>query len=338
MSVVPIRRRAPILKPVVQFCIVALCRVPRMFTAAVRAITATDTTREATCPIGTIWDRYSENATASVARDPLAMTKKLAHPNRNAVSGPNASRMNTYIPPAAGPLTAFLFGWTSFFVIASGSLATLAVAFSLYLSQIVPMGHVASRVVSVAVIALTAAVNIRGTRHSATMQNWTTGFKIGALLLMGTTLIAFGHPPATTIPAWPSSVSPSLLTGFGTAMIGVLWAYEGWQYVTFSAGDTIDPQRTFPRAITVATAVLVVTYLLASYGYVAALGPAAAAHSEHIAADAVSALLGTAAGKLVGALILVSIFSATNGLMLTAPRVYFAMARDRVFFNRVGVS
>src|SRR5258706_4822347 len=250
---------------------------------------------------------------------------------------PAAGGMYVFIRDAFGPLTAFLFGWTSFFVIASGSLATLAVAFSLYLSQIVPMGHVASRVVSVAVIALTAAVNIRGTRHSATMQNWTTGFKIGALLLMGTTLIAFGHPPATTIPAWPSSVSPSLLTGFGTAMIGVLWAYEGWQYVTFSAGETIDPQRTFPRAITVATAVLVVTYLLASYGYVAALGPAAAAHSEHIAADAVSALLGTAAGKLVGALILVSIFSATNGLMLTAPRVYFAMARDRVFFNRLGV-
>src|SRR5258708_15794402 len=125
---------------------------------------------------------------------------------------PAAGGLYVFIRDAFGPVTAFLCGWTSFFVIASGSLATLVVAFSLYLSQIVPMGHVASRVVSVAVIALTAAVNIRGTRHIATMQNWTTGFKIGSLLLMGITLIALGHPPAMTIPACPFSVSPILLT------------------------------------------------------------------------------------------------------------------------------
>jgi len=120
-------------------------------------------------------------------------------------------------------------------------------------------------------------------------------------------------------------------------MIGVLWAYEGWQYVTFSAGETLDPQRTFPRAITVATAALIVTYLLASFGYIAALGPNVAAHSDHIAADAVGALLGPIAGKLVGALILVSIFSAANGLLLTAPRMYYAMARDGLFFKRLAV-
>ena len=118
-------------------------------------------------------------------------------------------------------------------------------------------------------------------------------------------------------------------------MIGVLWAYEGWQYVTFSAGETIDPQRTFPRAITAATAALVVTYLVANFGYIAALGPDGAAHTDHTAADAVGALLGPIAGKLVGALILVSIFSAMNGLMLTAPRMYYAMARDDMFFKRL---
>ncbi|MDB4916670.1 MAG: amino acid permease [Gemmatimonadetes bacterium] len=98
-----------------------------------------------------------------------------------------------------------------------------------------------------------------------------------------------------------------------------------------------DPQRTFPRAITAATAALIVTYLLASFGYIAALGPDAAASTDHIAADAVGALLGPGAGKLVGALIFVSIFSATNGLMLTAPRMYYAMARDGVFFERLAV-
>jgi APA family basic amino acid/polyamine antiporter len=251
---------------------------------------------------------------------------------------PDAGGLYAFIRDAFGPLPAFLFGWTSFFVIASGSVATLAVAFSGYVAQIVPIAPIASRVIAIAVIVLTAAINVRGTRESATVQNWTTGRKVGALLVMGIGLIAFGHPPrdaATTL--WPSSVTPSVLTGFGTAMIGVLWAYEGWQYVTFSAGETLDPQRTFPRAITVATAALIVTYLLASFGYIAALGPDAAAQSDHIAADAVGALLGPIAGKLVGALILVSIFSAANGLLLTAPRMYYAMARDGLFFKRLAV-
>jgi APA family basic amino acid/polyamine antiporter len=251
---------------------------------------------------------------------------------------PDAGGLYAFIRDAFGPLPAFLYGWTSFLVIASGSLATLAVAFSGYVAQIVPIGPAASRVVAIAVIALTAAINILGTRQSSTVQNWTTGLKVGALLVMGIGLIAFGHPPrdaAATV--WPSSVTPSVLTGFGTAMIGVLWAYEGWQYVTFSAGETLDPQRTFPRAITVATAALIVTYLLASFGYIAALGPDAAAHSDHIAADAVGALVGPIAGKLVGALILVSIFSAANGLTLSAPRMYFAMARDGLFFKRLAV-
>jgi APA family basic amino acid/polyamine antiporter len=248
---------------------------------------------------------------------------------------PEAGGLYAFIRDAFGPLPAFLYGWTSFFVIASGSVATLAVAFSNYFSQIVPVGPVGSRLIAVAVITITVVLNIRGTRDSATVQNWTTGLKVGALLLMGGALIAFGHPPRDAVAMWPSSVTPSLLTGFGTAMIGVLWAYEGWQYVTFSAGETIDPQRTFPRAITAATAALVVTYLLVSFGYISALGADAAAHSDHVAADAVGALLGPVAGKLVGTLILVSIFSATNGLVLTAPRMYYAMARDGVFFKRL---
>jgi len=115
----------------------------------------------------------------------------------------------------------------------------------------------------------------------------------------------------------------------------VLWAYEGWQYVTFSAGETRDPQRVFPRAIALATFALVVLYLLANVGYLAALGPAAASKSDHVAADAMGAILGSASGKALSALVLVSIFSATNGIMLTAPRLYFAMARDGVFFERL---
>jgi APA family basic amino acid/polyamine antiporter len=121
----------------------------------------------------------------------------------------------------------------------------------------------------------------------------------------------------------------------GAAMIGVLWAYEGWQYVTFSAGEAKDPQRTFPRAISIATLVLILLYLLANVGYVSALGPVAAANSQRVAADAIETVFGSVASAIVSALILVSIFSALNGLVLTAPRMYFAMARDGLFFQRL---
>ncbi|MGI9091636.1 MAG: APC family permease [Gemmatimonadaceae bacterium] len=250
---------------------------------------------------------------------------------------PEAGGLYVYIRDAFGHLPAFLYGWTSFFVIASGSIATLAVAFSGYFGQILPIGPIASRLISVFVIAVIAAINVRGTRKSASVQNWTTGIKVAALVALSVALIAFGRGSQAHAITWPVSLMPSLMSGIGAAMIGVLWAYEGWQYVTFSAGETRDPQKTFPRAITLATAAMIVIYMLANLGYIAALGPVAAAQSDHIAADAAGALLGHAAGKVVGALILVSIFSAANGIMLTAPRMYFAMARDGVFFQRLAI-
>ncbi len=247
-------------------------------------------------------------------------------------ANPDAGGLYTYLRDTFGPLTAFLYGWTSFFVITSGSVATLAVAFSSYLGQLMPVSLSAARVVSILLIVVLSLLNVRGTRGSATVQNWTTAAKVGVLGALALALVMFGHGPSAT---GASARIPVGAAGLGAAMIGVLWAYEGWQYVTFSAAETRDPQRVFPRAIIAATALLIGLYLLANLAYVSALGAPAVAASEHVAADAVGTILGSAAGKIVGALILVSIFSATNGLLLTAPRMYFAMARDGVFFQRL---
>ncbi|MGH7562093.1 MAG: amino acid permease [Gemmatimonadales bacterium] len=250
---------------------------------------------------------------------------------------PDSGGLYVYIRDAFGPLPAFLYGWTAFFVIASGSVATLAVAFTSYLRQIVPLAPVAARIVPVAVIAVIMAVNVRGVRQGAAVQNVTTLLKAGAILLMSVLLltIAGGLAGAGAPTAVPAPSAGSLLAGVGLAMIGVLWAYEGWQYVTFSAGETVDPQRTFPRAIVLGTALLIGIYLLANVAYLAALGPAGVMASERVAADAVSAVLGPAAGTVIAAVILVSMFSAANGITLTAPRLYFSMARDRVFFAKL---
>jgi basic amino acid/polyamine antiporter, APA family len=248
---------------------------------------------------------------------------------------PEAGGLYVYMRDAFGPLTAFLYGWTLFFVIASGSLAALSAAFTGYLEQLVPLSPAAARLAPVLMIAAVMIINVRGTRRSASVQAWTTAFKVGAILLMSAALLVAGRStdvvPAAA-PALPLD-TPSMLTAAGIALIAVLWAYEGWQYATFSAGEMQRPQRTFPLGLIIGTSVLILVYCLANLGYIAALGPEAAAGSISIAATAVDAAFGPVAARLIAVAILVSIFSAANGLVLTAPRVFWAMARDGVFFR-----
>ena len=249
---------------------------------------------------------------------------------------PDAGGLYSYIRDAFGPLPAFLYGWTTFFVIGAGSVATLAVAFTSYLRQLIPVSPFAGKVVAVLLIALIAALNVRGTRQSAGVQNVSTGIKAIAIIVMSIALIVAGGAPVSTASMWPAEMTTGLLSGIGQAMIGVLWAYEGWQYVTFSAGEARDAQRTFPRAIIAGTGFLIGLYMIANVGYVAALGVEGVQATDRVAASAVAASFGPSAGKLIAVVILVSMFSAANGLTLTAPRMYYAMARDGLIFRKLG--
>ena len=251
-----------------------------------------------------------------------------------AARSPKAGGIYIYIRDCFSPLPAFLYGWTLFLVISSGSIATLSVAFSAYLGEIVPLTPAVSKVIAVGMIAIVTVVNVLGTRESANLQNWTTAIKVAAILIMSGALLWLGRGfSGAGIALWPTEAGPSLASGFGLAMIGVLWAYEGWQYVTFSAGETVNAQRNFPRALLVGSAALIGIYLLANVAYLNALGPTKAAQTDSIAATAVTAVVGPWASKLVALAILISIFSAANGVALTAPRVYYAMARDGLFFH-----
>ncbi len=249
---------------------------------------------------------------------------------------PKAGGLYIFIRDSFGSLPAFLYGWTLFFVISSGSVATLAVAFSSYLGEIVPLSPAIAKLAAIAMIVVVTIVNVLGTRESANLQDWTTTLKVAAILVMSAVLFALGHGFTGLSLAAPANVSAkSLVSGLGFAMIGVLWAYEGWQYVTFSAGETINAQRNFPRALLIGSAALIGIYLLANLAYLSALGPLKAAQTDSIAAAAITAVVGPTASKLITLAILVSIFSATNGISLTAPRVYYAMARDGVFFHQL---
>lgn len=265
----------------------------------------------------------------------LSLLGALTYGELSAVN-PKAGGLYVHLRDCFGPLPAFLFGWTLFFAMNGGTVATLAVAFSTMLSQIIPMSMAMNKIVAVTMIAVLTAVNVKGTRASADLQNWTTGIKVGAILLMSIALLAFGRGFSGASPAiWPREFSGSLLSGFGLAMIGVLWAYEGWQYPTFNAGEVINPQRNFPRAFLIGTATLIAVYLIANLAYVAALGPAGVAASGSVAAESLSVVINPTAAKLIAIAILVSVFSAANSNLLSCPRVYYAMANDGLFFSKL---
>jgi APA family basic amino acid/polyamine antiporter len=257
-----------------------------------------------------------------------------------AAANPEAGGLYCYIRDGFGRLPAFLYGWCLFLVIASATIAALAHAFTTYLQEIIPLSPVASSVVTLLMVAVVTAVNIWGTRKSSDVQNVTTLIKAGIIVVLGSVLLALGFSRSTHVAEIPAALGTSqtgcaFFSAAGLAMITVLWAYEGWQFGTYSAGEVVDPQRCFPRTFLFGSLILMGLYLFAVIAYLVALGPAQAAQSDTIAATAARAVLGPWAGKLVAATILISTFSSTNSVMLTAPRVFFAMANDNLFFKKL---
>jgi len=257
-----------------------------------------------------------------------------------AAANPEAGGLYCYIRDAFGRLPAFLYGWSLLLVIASATIAALAHAFTAYLQEIIPLSPAGELIVPVLMIAAVTLVNIWGTRKSSDLQNVTTFIKVGIIVLLGSILIVLGFwhgKHAAEIHAAMDSplAGHALISAFGFAMITVLWAYEGWQFGTYSAGEVVHPQKSFPRAFLAGSLLLAGLYLFAVIAYLVALGPHAATASNTIAAAAATSVLGPWAGMLVAATILISTFSSTNSVMLTAPRVFFAMANDNLFFKKL---
>jgi len=217
-----------------------------------------------------------------------------------AAANPEAGGLYCYIRDGFGRLAAFLYGWCLFLVIASGSVAALARAFSEYLARVIPISPLEQTIAAVVMIGIVTVINVWGTRKSSDLQNWTTLVKMGIIIILSALLLAFGHH-AREIPSAFGVVHPGLglWSNFGLAMIAVLWAYEGWQFGTYSAGEVINPQKAFPRAFLMGSLILVGLYLIAVVAYLFALGPAEMAMSETIAATSVTAVLGSWAGKIV---------------------------------------
>jgi APA family basic amino acid/polyamine antiporter len=248
---------------------------------------------------------------------------------------PEAGGVYVYLREAYGKGFAFLYGWGMLVVIHSGSAATLAVAFGIYSGTFLPLSPLERKLVASAVVTVLTVVNVLGVRSGSAVQTLFTFAKLGGLaIIVASAVFARGVQPLAT--SAPLPTPRTTLSSFGVALIGVLWAYEGWHMLSFTAGEVRNPARVLPRSFLLGTLLVVLAYLSANLAYLRVLTLPALAQRERVAATAMQILVGPRGTLFVSALILCSIFGALNGTILTGPRAYFAMARDGVFFSSVG--
>jgi len=249
-----------------------------------------------------------------------------------AAAFPRAGGIYVYLREAYGPLPAFLFGWSWFFIRSAASAGTTLV-FVAYLRTFVPLDPVAQRVVAVALIVAVGAAHYRSVRLGAALQNATTLAKVLALLVTALVIFALGQGGGAL--AEPVAFGPTNLGGMGVALVAALFAYDGWMAATLIAGEVRDPGRALPRALAWGAVVVVATYLAINAAYLYVLPLADLAASEAVAVDAVTRVAGAGGAAVVAALVMLSTFGGLNAGLMTGPRVYYAMAEDGLFFKRV---
>lgn len=267
-----------------------------------------------------------------------------------AAAMPEAGGEYVYLREAYGPFWGFLYGWTQFWVAKSGSIATLGAEFYLYLTAFVPaleapvlrttwpIGPHGSafeirygQLISIAVIAVLAVINYIGVRAGGGVQVAVTGMKmalIGAVIVIG---LVSGRGDWSHLSGHVNSTAG--VAGLFAAMVSALWAYDGWNNVSMVASEVVEPRRNLPRSLILGTCAVIVTYLLVNVSYFYVMSPAQVAGSKRVAADVMSTLYGAWAAKGIALAVLISVFAALNGSILSGARVPYAMARDGLFFR-----
>jgi len=270
---------------------------------------------------------------------------------------PEAGGQYVYLREAYGPMAGFLFGWILFLVYMTGGIAALALAFAEYIGYFFPYlgtNHIivtldipllkgslhyslsAGQMIGVSVIILLSIVNFIGVGLGKSIQNVFTVIKIGtiaAIIILGFA-IGKGTPPELAMD--PAGMSfGSIIIGFGVALVAVAWAFDGWNNLNFVAGEIKNPRRNLPLALILGTLGITFLYVLVNYIYLYALPLKETIGVVRIAEKATGALFGSSTGTLISALVIVSVFGSLNGSILVGPRVYFAMAKDGLFFQKV---
>jgi len=244
-----------------------------------------------------------------------------------------------FLREAYGPLFGFLCGWTYFFVVISAAIAWLSITFATYLGYFVPLTPLLSKTCAIGLIAAVTLVNYRGVAAGAAVQKTFTLMKVlGLAVLVAAALLSTHHgaPAAGAPSAVPSAPGAVTLSGFGVAMIACLLSYDGWMALSLVAGEVKNPKRNLPVALSLGLALATGIYVLANVAYLRVLTPAEMAAAPRVGALVAERTMGQAGGAFVSAVILLSIVGAINGWAMTAPRIFFAQARDGLFFRWFG--
>jgi len=242
---------------------------------------------------------------------------------------PNLMGQYAYLRDAYHPLVGFLYGWGLLLVIQTGGMAAVAVTFAKYFLQLTGLNG-GETLVAAAAVAVLTAINCGGVRAGGTTQNVFMILKICAIA----TLVVCGWTLRSDSPRIEPS-APVDWRRFGVAMTPVLFAYGGWQTTSFIAGELRNPKRDLSRGILYGVLGVVVLYLSVNAVYLAVLGPGALANTTTPASTTMRTVLGAAGARWTALAIAVSTFGFLSQAMLTAPRVYFTMAADGLFFKRV---
>jgi APA family basic amino acid/polyamine antiporter len=272
-----------------------------------------------------------------------------------AAAMPHAGGQYVFLREAFGPLFGFLYGWTLFLVIQTGTIAAVVVAFAKFIGLFVPwisasnilipfpFGYYLSsqHLIAILVLAFLTWVNCMGLREGATVQNIFTVTKVGGLL----TLLVIGfilpaNPAAAKAnlnPVFPGSFNLAMLAILGGTLVGSLFSSDAWNNVTFTGSEVVNPRRNLPLSLLIGTGVVSLIYICTNIVYlkVLPLAAIASAPEDRVGTLAAQSLMGPWGMTFITLAILVSTFGCANGLILTGARVYYAMASDGLFFKRV---
>ncbi len=246
---------------------------------------------------------------------------------------PEAGGPYLYIREAYGRLPAFLWGWTEFWVVRTGSVGALACATVVYFNELVPTSSMVQVLLAVLIVVGLSIVNLLSTRAGATVQSVATITKVSFLAALIVLPYVMGKTnsqllqPLVTVPQ-DTAAWRHFLQAFGVAMVAVLWPYDGWINLAPVAEDIRNPQRNVPRAMAIGLGLVILVYIGANFSYHLVLPISHLSESRTVAADVFATMFGPTGAKIAALGVMVSTFGATNSNMITGPRIYLAIARD----------
>lgn len=248
---------------------------------------------------------------------------------------PRAGGLYAFLSEAYGGTIGFLYGWTYFLVVNTGGLGALSIAFSTYFGFFVPLNETGTLAVAIGGIVVVTVINVLGVKAGGIFSDIFTILKLAGIGVLVVAGFGWGSAAATDFFSSLSVGEGGLASAVTLAAVSVLWSYGGWHHATFTASEAKDPQRTLPRALIIGATTVTVVYLITNVAYFFLLSPSEMAASPRVAADALARVMGPVGGSIIALTIFISTFGTTGIYTLTAPRIYYAMAADGVFFRKV---